>query len=250
MKKCKLRGILIKQSDYSDSSLILKFFAMEHGLISVLAKGIRRKTEKQQLNNLCEYELGLYEPREGGLWLLYEQDLLRDYSAFPSSATWAAAQSGLELVCQIISSPEEQHVYYQLCLSYLGYLQNVQSNAVLIFWRFFLRVIKQSGIGSPLDECCACHHTGVDYLAYDLYQGGLLCANCYAEIDMREHLQCLSPTTRIVLRMMPEIGKHLNELKLGSTELAELNDILCKYWQAHHKQTLKLNSLSVLTQFY
>ena len=130
MRKSKLTGILLKQSEYSDSSLVLKFFCINHGLISVLAKGIRRKTEREQLNNLCEYELELYEPREVGLWLLVEHCQLQDFSRLANPATWAAAECGLELASQMMVSPDEHSLIYLLTTSYLTYLQNVRNNAV------------------------------------------------------------------------------------------------------------------------
>lgn len=250
MRKSKLQGILIKQLEYSDSSLILRFYSKEQGLIGVLAKGMRKKTEKQQLTNLCEYELGLYEPREAGLWLLYDYDMIRDYSAFPSAATWAAAECGLELISQIVVTQDEQALFYQLCTSYLAYLQDVKTNAVLIFWRFYLRIIRQSGIGSPLDSCVLCHQTEKRYTAFDEQLDGLLCQDCHQDRNPADHLQTLSPTSSKLLQLMPEIGVHLNDFTLSKTELAEINNVLDKYWQSHHKHELRLKSMAVLAQFY
>ncbi|MDY0151051.1 MAG: DNA repair protein RecO [Candidatus Cloacimonas sp.] len=250
MKKTKLRGILIKQLEYSDSSLILRFYSKEQGLIGVLAKGLRKKTEKQQLTNLCEYELGLYEPREAGLWLLYDYDVICDYSAFPTAATWAAAECGLELISQIEVSQDEQALFYQLCTSYLAYLQNVKTNAVLIFWRFFLRIIRQSGVGSPLDSCVLCHKADKRYSAFDELLGGLLCQDCHQDRNPAEHLHPLTPTSSKLLQLMPEIGVHLNDFELSKAEIAEINQVLDIYWQSHHKHELKLKSMAVLAQFY
>ena len=250
MRKSKLTGILLKQSEYSDSSLVLKFFCINHGLISVLAKGIRRKTEREQLNNLCEYELELYEPREVGLWLLVEHCQLQDFSRLANPATWAAAECGLELASQMMVSPDEHSLIYLLTTSYLTYLQNVRNNAVLIFWRFFLRLIRQSGIGSPFDTCCLCLAPQSEYLAYDQSQAGLVCRNCLGDLNFNDHLQMLSPNSSRILALMPEIGKHLETLLIRKAEVTEINILLENYWSSHHKQTLKLKSLSVLCQFY
>ncbi|MDD2228611.1 MAG: DNA repair protein RecO [Candidatus Cloacimonetes bacterium] len=250
MKKTKLQGILIKQSEYSDSSLILRFLSKEQGIIGVLAKGIRKQTEKHQLNNLCEYDLGLYEPKEAGLWLLYEQDWVKDYAKFPSPATWAAAECGLELISQMVVSPEEHLHLYQLTLSYLDYLQGVPTNAALIFWRLWLRLLRFSGVGSPLDVCCHCHKPLSLYNVIDQQHCGLICSSCIDDLHHVDSLMYLSPQSAEILRLIPEIGKHLNEIQLGKRELSEINSLLERYWDCHHKQTLKLKSLSVLSQFY
>ncbi|MDD3235340.1 MAG: DNA repair protein RecO [Candidatus Cloacimonetes bacterium] len=250
MKKVKLQGILIKQSEYSDSSLILRFLSKEQGIIGVIAKGIRKQTEKQQLNNLCEYNLGLYEPKEAGLWLLYEHDWVRDYTEYTSPATWAAAECGLELISQMVVSPEENLQLYELTLSYLDYLQGVSANAVLIFWRLWLRLLRFSGVGSPLDACCCCHKPLSLYNVIDLQNSGLICRPCINDLHNMDSLVFLSPTSAEILRLMPEIGKHINEIKICKQELTEINSLLEKYWDCHYKQTLKLKSLSVLSQFY
>ncbi len=250
MKKLKVRGILVKQSEYSDSSMILRFLSREHGIIGIIAKGIRKQTEKYQLTNLCEYDLGLYEPKEAGLWLLYGQDLVKDYSRFPTSATWAAAECGLEMISQMIVPADEHMQLYKLTLSYLDYLQGVSTNAVLIFWRLFLRLLRFSGVGSPLDECCCCQQPLSSYDVIDQQHWGFVCKQCLQDMVNMEQLLYLSPLSSEILRLMPEIGKHINDVKPGKQQLGEINNLLEKYWDKHHKQTLKLKSLSVLSQFY
>lgn len=250
MKKTKVLCILIKQSEYSDSSLILRCLSREHGLIGVIAKGIRKQTEKHQLSNLCEYELGLYEPKEAGLWLLYDEDLVKDYSRFPTPATWAAAECGIEMISQMIVPADEHLRLYELTISYLDYLQGVSTNAVLIFWRLFLRLLRFSGVGSPLDECCLCHQSLSNYTIIDQQHWGFVCRQCVQDMQNLEHLLYLSPLSAGILRLMPEIGKHLNDLRPGKQEISEINNLLEKYWDMHHKQTLRLKSLSVLSQFY
>jgi hypothetical protein len=60
----------------------------------------------------------------------------------------------------------------------------------------------------------------------------------------------LSPNSSKILQLLPEISRHLQELKLCRKDLIEINTIFEGYWLAHHKQALKLKSLSVLVQFY
>ena len=82
-------GCLARLSEYSESSLILRFFTRDLGAVSVLAKGIRRAQTRNQLMALGEYELNLYPPTESGLYLLGEISSIkeRDLSAGPQH--WA-----------------------------------------------------------------------------------------------------------------------------------------------------------------
>ncbi len=250
MPKLKLKGILIKFFEYGDSSLIYRFFTAEHAIIGVLAKGIRKKPDQQQLIPFCVYELSVYEPREPGLWIFAEASLMQDYSTFPSSATWATAACGMELISQMILPHEEQLSTYNMAISYLEYLQNIPDNAVLIFWRFLNRIIILSGIGNPLAHCSLCHkETGI-FQAVFIREGNLVCSECYAEASGNDNLMMLSPNSSRILQLLPEIARHLQELKLCRKDLIEINTIFEGYWLTHHKQALKLKSLSVLVQFY
>jgi len=248
--KTKLQAILIKQSQYSESSLILQFFTLQYGMISVIAKGIRKKSEQQQLLPLCEYELLAYEPKEQGLWLFSEANIIRNFSVYLGSATWAAAETGLELISHLIIPQEDIATIYNLTIAYLEYLKKVKSNAILIFWRFFNRITILSGIGNPLSNCCICNNALSLPSAYLKSKGGFVCENCLPEIYPNDALLILSPPARKILLLLPEIGNHLEEITLDRAVVNEINTAFALYWQAHHKQTLHLKGLSVLTQFY
>ncbi len=250
MKKHRLQGIILKQIEYSESSLVLRFLSKEFGAISILAKGVRKQAEKIQFTNLHEYDMGLSEPKESGLWLYIDHDLLANYSTYPNPATWAAAECGMELISQMITSSDEHAPIYELAKSYLDYLKRVDSNAILIFWRFFIRMLRLGGVGSRLDSCCVCHKSLDNFEVIDLQHGGLLCSSCRQDNSNHENQQKLSELSSQVLRLMPEIAYHLSEIRLSRREVAEINLLLERYWDSHHKQTLKLKSLSVLCQFY
>ncbi|MEN6444964.1 MAG: DNA repair protein RecO [Candidatus Cloacimonas sp.] len=248
--KNKLRAILVKQSKYSESSLILQFFSREFGHIGVLAKGILKNNEKQQLLPLCEYELIAYEPKEQGLWLFSEAFLIRDFSVYANSATWTAAETCLELVSQLIISQEDIATIYDLTISCLTYLQKVNNNAILIFWRFLNRITILSGIGNPLSYCCLCKKPLSVPIAYLKTKGGLVCEKCLPEINPDNALMILSPPARNILTLLPEIANHLEDIKINRAVVNEINTVFELYWQAHHKQALHLKGLSVLAQFY
>ncbi len=247
MRKVKLTALLIKQSEYSESSLIFRFYTREHGLIGVLAKGIRK--QEKPLPALCEYELNAYEPKEQGLWLFAEASLTRDLSSFPATSTWAAAESGIELVSQIISAPEDIPQLYDLTLSYLEYLQKTPRNAILILWRFILRITILSGIGNPLETCCLCKKRSGSYTAYLSNPGGLICRECAMDQPVSDNLLRLSALSAQILYWLPEIANHLQEIKLSPQTVQEINAVFEQYWQAHHKHPLHLRSLGVLSQF-
>lgn len=237
----KTLGIISSIIPYSESSLICKLLSPELGQISLIAKGIRKKEEP--LLRLWEYELNLLEPKEEGLYLLKEAKELKDYSSYPEVATWAAADAGAELLTQIIIPQPEAAQYYKLLTDYFSYLQKVDTNAVLILWRLFLRVFQLLGIGIELDLCSICKQQSIIHAHTGT--GELVCKACASQSN-----KAFSPLSLEIIRLLPQIANHLHRLELNRWVVGEINSFLLDYFYAHHKQTLKLKSLSVLSQFY
>ena len=212
------------------------------GHISIIAKGIRK--QDAGLCHLQEYELHLLEPKEEGLYLLKDFQEQRDYSIYPTAATWAAADCGAELLMHLIIPAYEAGAYYELLCNYLGYLQKVDANAVLILWRLFMRVYANLGLAPKLGVCAVCNEaTEIAGYSRDME---LSCQNCLCA----EGAHYFSPLARRILALLPEIGNHLQDLILDRAVVQELNTYFTNYFYAHYHKTLRLKSLSVLCQFY
>ncbi|HOH97436.1 MAG TPA: DNA repair protein RecO [Candidatus Cloacimonadota bacterium] len=249
MKKITTPALVYNILPYSETSLIIKAFSFHKGHISIIAKGWRRKSDQEQIQRFMEYELVLGEPREEGLYILSETTLLSDYSTYPSLATWAAAECGIELISQLILPYQEYRHYYTLASEYLKYLRAVEGNAILIFWRLFERVLALSGIGHDLSVCNACGEHNNPY-GYDLGSGELVCRACFLDsINSGQYLE-FSPTALSILAKLPSIGNHLTDFDLARSDINELNTMYFSYYNAHMKHRLNLKSMGVLLQFY
>jgi DNA repair protein RecO len=246
--RVKDQAFLIKSSPYSDSSLILKAFGRDHGLLSLLAKGIRSKPEASLLNPLYLYEFSFYEPREAGLCLLAEFSLAEEFDFTDRIEVWTAAECALELYAQLIIPTEESAAYFALLRDYLVYLGTLETNAVLIWWRFLLRVFRMLGIPCDACLCSACGSTTLS--AWERGSGRVLCAGCRDALPDPRRCEPLSSVSARVLNLLPVIGEHLATLKLDRNCVASLNDLFAQHYQAHFHKALKLRGLEVLEQFY
>lgn len=238
------RGIISSIIPYGESSQICKVQSCEAGQIALIAKGSRKKD--QPLLRLWEYEFNLLAPKEEGLYLLKEAAELRDYSSYPSTSTWAAADCGVELLTQVIISGPESEAYYTLLTNYLGYLQGVDKNAVLLLWRLFLRLYQMLGLDVDLRKCAICKATGE--MQAHTRSAELICKACVN--DAGWEMQPFNPRSVEIIWLLPEIGNHLNRVEVDRAVVQEVNGFWLDYFYAHHKKTLKLKSLSVLCQFY
>ena len=248
--RVKDQAFLIKSSPYSDSSLILKAFARRHGLVSILAKGIRKKPEACLLSPLCVYELSFYEPTESGLSLLAEFSLAEEFDLTADLESWTAAECALELYSQLIIPAEESPAWFALLREYLIYLASLERNAVLIWWRFLLRALRMLGIPFDLGPCCACGSMKNPVTAWEKGSGRLLCPACMDPLSDPDRHEPLSPVSAKVLSLLPVIGDHVHSLVLDRASVARLNSLFATYYQAHFHKALRLRGLEVLEQFY
>lgn len=243
------RAIIVKVTNFSETSLIVRCLTANNGFISFLAKGLRKAQDKIQLISLFEYELNLYSPREQGLYLFSDANLISENTIYTHPETWAAADAGIELLEHLMIPPEEFGTYYELVKSYLAYLERVNKNSILILWRFWIRVFKLSGVDFDPLLCSNCHQNGESVSSFDQNSGSLLCAACSPD-DPSDSLQKLSPAARELLTQMTVIGSLLDTIKLNKAVVIEINELLSGWWESHFHESLHIRSLSVLVQFY
>jgi DNA repair protein RecO len=239
-------AIVARVSPYSESSQIIRAFARERGSISLIAKGIRK--QKDQLSLLGEYELVIYEPAEGGLYLLSEFNLQREHALFGNPERWAAAECALELLSGLIIPHEEHRGYYDLLSRYLEYLSGLEGKPVLVWWRFLLRVFAYLGIEMHWTHCSGCQGEFGTFPAYDKGSCEPVCQSCLHSNPPR--CESLSPQAALVMSLLPEIGKHLGRIVPSRETVSELDYLFGRYYQVHFGKPLRLKSLEVLEQFY
>ena len=239
----KTEGIVVSIIPYSESSQICRVLTRDAGNISFIAKGIRKKAEG--IHRMWEYEFGLMEPKEEGLYLLKDLRELTDYNQYPSSCTWAAADCGAELLTQIIIPKNESAVYYALLKTYLDYLKKVQGGGILLFWRLMIRLYILLGIDLDVRECSFCKSQGK--IVGHTKSGDLCSSSCYATAGSQ--IVPFGAEAASILHDLPEIAHHYRDMAVSRGAAKEISGFFSDYFYQHYKQTLKLRSLSVLIQF-
>lgn len=249
-KRLKDDAILFRIIQYSDSSLILKAFARQQGLVSLLAKGIRKKAEGSLLCPLNSYEFSFYGPGEYELCLLTELSLLKENKLSHKIEAWSAAQCATELYSQLFLTMEESPAWFTLLGEYLDYLEKTEGRAILIWWRFLLRVFKM--LGTPLEPevCGLCTNELSAPAFWEKAGASIICGECLGSAYDTSRYARLSPMAVRILTLLPRIGLYLNELNPDGESVAQLNELFSQHYQAHFHKALNLKSLGVLEQFY
>ncbi|MFO8144153.1 MAG: DNA repair protein RecO [Candidatus Syntrophosphaera sp.] len=248
--KVKDRGFLVKATQYSESSLILKTYTRGHGMISIIAKGIRKKSEASLLSPLNDYDLTIYEPGEGGLYLLGEFSPAREYDFCRKLECWTAAECALELYGNLILPQDENLLYYDLLHDLFTYLESLERNAILIWWRFLLRIFSLLGIPFKTNLCSQCGGTAECIAAYEKGSARLVCSDCLDTGADPGRYEILTSQSWQILRLMPRIGDYTSSLIPSRQSVTQLNRLFADYYREHFNRRLELRSLGVLEQFY
>lgn len=184
-------AIVLRLSDYSESSQIVTLFTRDAGLVRLIAKGVRRSTAKRIAVGLDLLELGdlLFSlPRRGaGLGTLAEW---RQQAAFHElRGALATLYSGLyaaEVVTFLSEEVDPHPAVYSALLELLTDLGPLASAAaaqvarrVVAFQSLFASEI---GFAPNLDSCISCGRPRpIGAAAYfSAAAGGLLCRGCQA----------------------------------------------------------------------
>jgi DNA repair protein RecO len=240
--KIKTNCILLKKQPYSETSILMQVISDTLGMVSVLAKGMRKGKEHNDylLNVLNEYEFVVTSPSPSGIHTLAEMTLLEEYPTDLPLDTWFAAQAGAEILTKLILPDEEMPLFYKALKQYLTYLKSVPVNPLAIFWRYLLHLDKLLGVPINLSTCSACHNDMDIPSGYSPETGQLLCGNCLTAFPAS---YSLSPESRNIIALLPVVGNYLNDLVITPETARQINRFMLSYISTQFHKKIFLNSL-------
>ncbi|MDX1647769.1 MAG: DNA repair protein RecO [Longimicrobiales bacterium] len=176
-------AVLLRGYDYGDSSRILRFYTRDHGLVSVIAKGVRGRSGKggTTLSNFASGDLSAYVRTHRDLHTMKDfqcvklrEGLGRDVLRF------AGASAAAELVL-VHAEAEPQTGVFRALETTLDALEGavgdrVPGTVLAGLWS----IIESFGFAPQLDGCVRCHETleEKEVGRFDFAAGGLRCAAC------------------------------------------------------------------------
>ena len=106
-------AILLRGHDYGDTSRILRFYTRDHGLLSVVARGVRGRSGKggASMNSFASGELVAYIKPHGDL------HTMKDFTATRSRATLSSdilRFAGAACLAELVLSHAEQEPHPEL----------------------------------------------------------------------------------------------------------------------------------------
>ena len=187
----KTDALVIRQTDFSESSRVLALFTRDFGRIGVIAKGGRRLKGPfdTALDLLARCRIVFLRKSSGTLDILTEAKLLSRFT--PGKQNLTSLYGGYYVAELLTALTEEYDPFpnlFDAAVATLDALAESRTPQVDVL-RFELTLLRELGHLPSFEECTACGHELTEANApFSLWvsQGGLLCSACRKD-DYAKH---------------------------------------------------------------
>lgn len=223
-----VRGLVIRVTAYNDTDALLSVLSGEHGVITIKARGLRRKNSP--LCGPCQLlayaEFTLFEYR--GMYTVNEARTIELFSGLRKDLTKLSLATYFAQVCNVIA--QEDIVNPQLLslvLNCLYALDKLNLPEILVKAVFELRCACLAGYTPDLQCCYRCGNSFPD--RFNITEGRLECAGCKA-IDSDGIRMPLTTGTLDAMRYIVCCDdKRLFSFSVNETSLMNLSDVSESY---------------------
>jgi len=178
-------AILLRRLDYGDFDVIITFFTLERGKLTLIAKSAKKSTRRFGgiLELFSVLELVASSGRGKGMPVLQEAVLKQPFSEIRADFKKTAyASYWAELIFNWMEDNYRQDALYFLFEHVLSELDSGQTTSDALNILFQMRFLNLSGHRPHLSACSLCHQELENIqqakIFLDLQRGGIVCGNC------------------------------------------------------------------------
>jgi len=246
MALAKDTGFLLRKIHFSESSLILKVYTREHGLLTLMAKGAKQPKSRTRgmLEPILHLQFLFPAFSRSEIRILGEVSLLRDFPAVREDI----ARQGLacvfaEILLRYTPSESDAPQFHDLLLAAQEKLESStldRNDLQAQLSAFILGYCTISGFQPQFRDCVKCGDpvSGAN-IPFMMDRGGPLCANCQKEEKATQFLR------EGVLRWLDAIQSGNEIPELSRTDAWRAEDFLLHYLGRHTGGEKNLKSLAI-----
>lgn len=225
----KSEAIVIRQTDFSETSRVVTFFTRESGKLGMMAKGGRRRRNPYDdaLDLLSQSEVVFLRKSSGRLHILTEATLRSRFR--PPADTIQPLYAGYyiaELLDALTEEADPHPELYDAAVTALGRLASGPSRPLNVVARFETQLLRHIGHLPSFSECLKCgqHLDPEREYVHWVGQGGVLCDGCRSE-GFRQR-QIRTGTLRLLQYLADAPDGDLPKLKVTGDQVSEARMIL------------------------
>lgn len=233
MKIVKTEGIIIGETNYSESSKILRILTKDYGLISIMSKGCRNlKSKLRGVSGKLVYANFQFYYKESGISTLISADIVNTFRTILTDIDRISYASYLlDLTEQVYKQSGENEIYFILIEVLLKINEGYDYEALTSIYE--LKLLSFLGIRPNVDGCSICGNQK-NIITISTNSGGYICQNCYhgGKIYTNKTIQ--------LVRMFISIEiNQISKLDIKKETKRELNEFITDYYDEYSGLYLK-----------
>jgi DNA repair protein RecO (recombination protein O) len=237
MALIKTDALVIKSSDYSESTRLVTLFSPDHGRLRVLAKGIKRieSRDRGALEPFSRVQVTLYIKDPTALGTLRESALLSTPSALRNDYDrWLLASLVFEIIDRATLPSEDLHELFQHVCAYLDEM-NATDRPAEATLAILAAMLGWFGFAPEFGQCGVCGGGG-PFTGFRVDKCSVICDHCAGQ---SEHFRPLPPGTIRVFGILAESDRSARDkLRISGPQIDQLFLLLVALIQYHLEITL------------
>lgn len=233
MKIDEFEGIILSETNYSESSKILNILTKDKGLIGVMSKGCRNvKSKLRGASRKLIYGKFYVRYKDNGISTLTNVDVISSFSKTVMNLEKISFSSYiLDLVNQVVRQNNDPIIFELLRDSLIKIEEGL--NPIVITNILELKLLDYLGVRPSID-CCSMCGDNKDIVTLSSSAGGYLCRNCFS------HQELVSDKTVKIIRLYYYVDiKNISKLDVSVEVIKEINRFLDDYYERYTGLYLK-----------
>ena len=236
MKIQEVEGIVLSETNYSESSKILNVLTKEYGLIGIMSKGSRNiKSKLRGVSRKLVYGTFHIYYKEDGISTLIGVDIKNSFNEILKDLTKISYASYIvDLVLQVVRQNDDSKIYDLIIETLLKMEEGL--NPLVLTDILELKLLDYLGVSPMIDSCCICGSVN-DIITLSSDKGGYVCRNCYTDEGI------VSEKVIKLIRMFYYVDiKSITKLDIKDENIKEINEFLDDYYDRYTGIYLKSKS--------
>ncbi|MDO5393204.1 MAG: DNA repair protein RecO [Mycoplasmatota bacterium] len=233
MKIDSFEGIILTETNYSESSKILNVLTNDRGVIGIMSKGCRNvKSKLRGVSRKLIYGTFHVYYKENGLSTLIGIDLINSFSkTMMDLERISFASYLLDLSYQVVRQNDDQDIFLLLRDTLLKIEEGL--NPLVLSNILELKLLDYLGVRPSIDACSICgSEKAIVTLSAD--SGGYVCRNCFSNEGY------VSEKTIKMIRLYYYVDiKNISKLEVSDDVSKEINQFLDMYYDRYTGLYLK-----------
>lgn len=233
MKFDSFEGIILTETNYSESSKILNVLTSDRGVIGIMSKGCRNvKSKLRGVSRKLIYGTFHVYYKENGLSTLIGIDLINSFSkTMMDLERISFASYLLDLSYQVVRQNDDQDIFLLLRDTLLKIEEGL--NPLVLSNILELKLLDYLGVRPSIDACSICgSEKAIVTLSAD--SGGYVCRNCFSNEGY------VSEKTIKMIRLYYYVDiKNISKLEVSDDVSKEINQFLDMYYDRYTGLYLK-----------